>query len=45
VARAYRHRVRMVDRYDRSRRIIHTFAELTRVEKAGVASGALIMMY
>jgi hypothetical protein len=33
----------MVDRYDRGRQIIHTFAELTRVEKAGVASGALIL--
>lgn len=43
VARAYRHRVRMVDRYDRGRRIVHSFAELTRAEKAGIASGTMII--
>jgi hypothetical protein len=33
----------MVDRYDRGRRIVHTFAELTRAEKAGIASGAMLI--
>lgn len=39
VSRAYRKRVRRLDRRDRERQVIRTFAELTRIEKAGIASG------
>lgn len=33
----------MVERRDRARRIIRTFAQLTRFEKAGILSGALVI--
>lgn len=41
VSRAYRKRVRMIERYDRRRHIIRSFAQLTYFEKAGIVSGAL----
>lgn len=43
VARAYRKRVRLLDHYTRGRRIIRTFAQLTRIEKAGIVSGYLTL--
>ncbi len=43
VSRAYRKRIRRLDHRDRQQQVIRTFAELTRIEKAGIASGDWII--
>lgn len=43
VSKAYRKRVQLLDRRVRGRNVIHTFARLTRGEKAGIVNGYLIV--
>lgn len=43
VSRAYRKRVRLLSRAGRMRDVIGDFAQLTRLEKVGIVTGALII--
>lgn len=43
VSRAYRKRVRLLTRAGRMRDVIGDFAQLTRLEKVGIVTGALII--
>ena len=43
VSRAYRKRVRLLNRTVRAREVIATFSQLNRLEKAGIVTGCLII--